>query len=415
MTALCQQALAEIHKGDLAAASRLITEAEGAGESRFVILGLRGGIHLRRHEWAEALPYFYEARTLDDDDPLMLINIGMARYELGGFASARDAFRMSILRNSNIAKAWLKVAACCLLMQEHAEALACYERCVAMAPDDSECHQGLATILSTLGEDEAALGHYQEAQRLAGDFPDAVAGAGFTLLRMGRWLEGWRDFEARWRLPQRRVATWDYRGAPLFTGTLQDLRGRIVLLREEMGFGDTIHFSRYIPLVADVAEKVIVETSPPMRRLMETIAGVANIEFFNRSMHGIGEGMPLFYPLRDIAQKLGADVQSLQFEDVASKLYPKRKREPDWLDTAELIAGLDLVITVDTAVAHLAGSLGVPVWMMSRRDCCWRWLSEGETTAWYPGPFKIYRQRHLGEWQPVLDRVAADLREWLMR
>ena len=60
------------------------------------------------------------------------------------------------------------------------------------------------------------------------------------------------------------------------------------------------------------------------------------------------------------------------------------RRLADWADTAGLISGLDLVIAVDTAVVHLAGALGKPVWMLNRFDSCWRWLMGRDDTPWYP-------------------------------
>ncbi len=83
-------------------------------------------------------------------------------------------------------------------------------------------------------------------------------------------------------------------------------------------------------------------------------------------------------------------------------------RLADWQDTADLIAGLDLVIAVDTAVAHLAGALGRPVWMLNRFDTCWRWLREREDTPWYP-TMRIFRQTAKGDWAGVMDRVRAAL------
>lgn len=80
----------------------------------------------------------------------------------------------------------------------------------------------------------------------------------------------------------------------------------------------------------------------------------------------------------------------------------------DFDDTAAIVAGLDLVVTVDTAVAHLAGGIGKPVWVLSRFDGCWRWLSERQDSPWYP-TLRLYRQAAPGEWGPVLDRVAGDI------
>lgn len=80
----------------------------------------------------------------------------------------------------------------------------------------------------------------------------------------------------------------------------------------------------------------------------------------------------------------------------------------DFDDTAALVSLLDLVITVDTSVAHLAGALGRSVWMLSRYDACWRWGAQGETTPWYPS-MKIYRQAGYGDWTEPLAAMSRDL------
>jgi len=80
----------------------------------------------------------------------------------------------------------------------------------------------------------------------------------------------------------------------------------------------------------------------------------------------------------------------------------------DFSDTAALISNLDLVISVDTSTAHLAGALGKPVWILSRYDGCWRWLSDGCDSPWYPTA-KIYRQEHVGDWETVITEISNDL------
>src|SRR5262249_38522036 len=83
----------------------------------------------------------------------------------------------------------------------------------------------------------------------------------------------------------------------------------------------------------------------------------------------------------------------------------------DFADTAGLVPHLDLVISVDTAVAHLAGAMGKPVWILSRHDNCWRWMAEREDSPWYPN-LRLYRQARSGDWPAVISRVAADLAQW---
>jgi tetratricopeptide (TPR) repeat protein len=80
----------------------------------------------------------------------------------------------------------------------------------------------------------------------------------------------------------------------------------------------------------------------------------------------------------------------------------------DFSDTAALIEQLDLLITVDTATAHLAGALGKPVWILNRYDTCWRWLLERSDSPWYPTA-TLYRQERPGDWDGVVARVRSDL------
>jgi ADP-heptose:LPS heptosyltransferase len=79
------------------------------------------------------------------------------------------------------------------------------------------------------------------------------------------------------------------------------------------------------------------------------------------------------------------------------------------VDTAALLKCLDLVVCVDTAVGHLAGALGVPVWLALSAVADWRWLREREDTVWYP-TMRLFRQRTLGEWSDVFQRIVGELR-----
>jgi Tfp pilus assembly protein PilF len=84
----------------------------------------------------------------------------------------------------------------------------------------------------------------------------------------------------------------------------------------------------------------------------------------------------------------------------------------DFADTAGVIANLDLVISVDTSVVHLAGAMGKPVWILSRFDGCWRWLAERDDSPWYPTA-RIFRQTTPDDWNSVMDRVILRLRDWI--
>ena len=121
--------------------------------------------------------------------------------------------------------------------------------------------------------------------------------------------------------------------------------------------------------------------------------------------------------LKDIS---GIDFYSLQKGDPAESELAARKDLVwpelincahllnDFADTAALMECLDLIISVDTSSAHLAGALGKPVWILNRYDSCWRWLRGREDSPWYPTA-KIYQQKQPGDWAEVIARVRVDL------
>jgi len=80
----------------------------------------------------------------------------------------------------------------------------------------------------------------------------------------------------------------------------------------------------------------------------------------------------------------------------------------DWMDTAALVSNMDLIITVDTSMVHLAGAIARPVWMLNRLDTCWRWMLRRTDSPWYP-TLRIFRQTKPRDWQPVVDEITQNL------
>lgn len=106
----------------------------------------------------------------------------------------------------------------------------------------------------------------------------------------------------------------------------------------------------------------------------------------------------------------GATADQVHGEPAGLDLLDPMADVRDFADTAALIEALDLVIAVDTAVPHLAGALGKPVWLLSRFDACWRWLCDRSDSPWYP-TLRLFRQPRPGAWAPVLTEVASALAE----
>jgi hypothetical protein len=257
-------------------------------------------------------------------------------------------------------------------------------------------------------------------------------------------------------LPRHLITLW--RGAPL--------TGRRVIIRCYRGLGDTIQFIRYAPLVKARAREVTVAAQAefiPLLRTMPAIDRVLALDrdpdprdydleievtelphVFRTTLRTIPAPIPYFcvspaalpksnhpavgivwaagdwdrrrtIPLSELAplfETPGLMFYSFQRGAAAEQSQALPAIAPRWQDVlheAGLLRSLDLLISVDTMPAHLAGALGVPVWLLLHSDPDWRWMRAREDSPWYP-TMRLFRQNRPGDWRPVLHRVAAELR-----
>jgi hypothetical protein len=290
-----------------------------------------------------------------------------------------------------------------------------------------------------------------------------------TLLGQGHLTaEAWRLYESRLRLGVRRLpeaVRWNGR----------HLDGGTILLHAEQGLGDTLQFVRYVPLVAArTGAQVVLAVQPSLVRLLQRTPGAATVIAAGSALPRFDvfvsllslpmlfettlESIPPLVPYaridpadrydvghngavrvgvvwagsagfvadraRSLPERLvltlgGVErvtLHSLQFGTTAGSaerlgLIDRMGGVGDFLDTAGRIAGLDLVIAVDTSVAHLAATMGKPVWLLSRFHGCWRWLRGREDSPWYP-TMRIFRQERSGDWESVIGRVRDELVEF---
>ncbi|MFC0205838.1 glycosyltransferase family protein [Novosphingobium soli] len=282
---------------------------------------------------------------------------------------------------------------------------------------------------------------------------------------MLRWTEAMRAgrYEAAWSLAERAMrsrdpATRDDPSRPYHQRWVWDGRScdaKRVLVRCYHGLGDTIQFARYLPLLARRAASVTVEVQPSLIPLLATLPGNARLVPFDpahplppaecdieigeldralrtappavqgpylkapRALlpHGTlglcyGSGdwdpersipAPLLEPLCGLAPCI-----TLVAEPTALPVHNPAGCPLDMDVTASLVAGCALVITVDTMIAHLAGALGVPTWLLLKAEPDWRWNPGARSTPWYPA-MRLYVQPQPGDWQSVIDTVVRDL------
>ena len=268
---------------------------------------------------------------------------------------------------------------------------------------------------------------------------DDLFSRGRDLLACGHYAEGWPLYEAR---PNR--ATTNARQLPYPEWRGEDLTGRRLLVWPEQGFGDQIMTARFLRRTG--AAHVTVATRAPLVRLFKSLADtvleiapktavprhdawVLTMSLADRlgiTLHNLPTESYLSAAAGDRRGRIGVawrgepsnPVDSLRSlpSDQAMRLLslpgaidldPGETGARDFQDTANIIAGLDLVISVDTAVAHLAGALGAPCWtLLSEGYTDWRWMRDRADSPWYP-TMRLWRQPEPGAWDAVVDEVLA--------
>src|SRR5215813_12294875 len=223
---------------------------------------------LRRFE--DALASYDQALTVRPDYAEALSNRGLTLHELTRFEDALASYDQALAVRPNFAEAFFNRGNALLKFNRIEEALASYEQALAARPDYVEALNNRGHALYELRRFEEALASYDHALTLRPDYAAAHFNEANCRLVMGDFDHGWKKFE--WRSNRNNFAQ------PVWLGSNQSA-GKTILLhaRPDLGFGDTIQFCRYVPLVAKRAARVILEVQAPLHGLMSTLCGAAQI------------------------------------------------------------------------------------------------------------------------------------------
>jgi UDP:flavonoid glycosyltransferase YjiC (YdhE family)/Flp pilus assembly protein TadD len=320
------------------------------------------------------------------------------------------------------------------------QARACYERSLALAPEQVHARYNLSTTLLVLGEWERGFREFETRWKL---FPhEAVRRNRLAPVWMGE-----EDIRGKTVLLHHEQGYGDAlqfcryaplvarRGARVILAVPRALRTvmetlgagvRIVAEGDPLPSHDYCCALMSLPLVFGTTPATTPADVPYLRadpgrvaewgrRLGPRSRARIGIVWSGRRYPPINH--PRDIPLETVCPLFDLDAQFLALQQGLTPAERERlARHPnvtlhgeeleDFADTAALIEHLDLLITVDTAVAHLAGARGKPVWLLNRLASCWRWLLERADSPWYP-TMRLFRQRSLGDWQAVVEQVRA--------
>jgi tetratricopeptide (TPR) repeat protein len=445
----------------------------------FDALNDRGRTLLDLWRPGEALIDFRKAIRIDPKSVAPLNNCGITLILLRRCEEALEILDRALSISPGLAELFNNKGNALKFLGRFDEALASYDRSIALRPDYAEAHSNRGNCLDEMGRYDEALSCYQDALALQPDHADTHWNIAVNRLRDGDLRTGWVENEWRWKIKSLQVKHRHFT-QPLWIGA-EPIDGKILLLHNEQGLGDALHFFRYVPLLAARGARIVLEVDGPLKELLSGQSGVSHClakgeaipdfdyhapltslplafdttldtipskapyisvgahaidwgaRFHSESLPRIGlvwsgnpvhnndrnRSMPLesLLPLLDVkAQFVSLQKDVRPCDDVVLRerndILQVGAELRSFVDTAALIEHLDLVISVDTSVAHLAGALGRPVWIFLPYVPDWRWLLDRTDSPWYPTA-RLFRQSQTREWRSVVDEMQPVLREFV--
>lgn len=403
-------------------------------------------------------------------------NLGTALGQVGKLNESIDAFRASIALKPESPEAHSNLGDALKQAGRIDEAIDSIDRALSINPDLMAAHNNKGTCQRALGEYDSAIESYRRALALAPALPIIHYNLAVTLLIKGDFEQGFIEYEHRYGVPEIAASTRRFT-EPRWEG--EELAGRTIVLHAEQGFGDTIQFARYAPLVKERGGRVILAVQPELIKLMHGLDGIDKLVSLDESPPKFDLHAPLLSLPRIVGTTLDtiptapylkvdeeaverwrkrlmddiaprkiaiawsgraafqddrwrsltlndlaplASIENTTFYSVQVGPAAKQLESPpqglkvidlsadltDFAETAAALMQMDLLITSDTAVAHLAGALDMPVWLLASFSPDWRWLTEREDSPWYPS-MRLFRQPQIGDWAEPIARIANEL------
>ena len=452
----------QLHRGEVAGAHTSIERAIDKNPNKASYRVAMGQILARQKYYDAAETAFEAALLIEPGNGDAYTNLGAMQFDLRRYEEAEFTLRKALIYHPNHYRAAIQLGRALLRLYKVEEAVSLFHAVLQVSPNDANAQIDIGVGYTLLGDLESAREAFEAALVNDPNNVDAHVNYAHLLFLEGDYEHGYAEHE--WRLKK-----IDYRDlsafqSPLWSG--EELAGKSVLLWGEQGLGDTLQFVRYAPHVAQSAQRVIVECNPILHQLIADMPGVDEVvdlyDGRDYDFHLPLMSLPLRHGVSDIPDKMPylsapepadlgpreglrvgliwagnphhsrdrdrsrllsefapltarADVTFYALQKgVAAKQSPPDGMRiidlgsgfADMADTAAAMRSLDLVISIDSAPAHLAGALGIPVWILLTRMPDWRWGLGRDDTPWYPS-MRLFRDEN--GWEDLFERAAAAL------
>jgi Tfp pilus assembly protein PilF len=416
---------------------------------------------LKNHE--KAIQNYTHAIKLNNDYKEAWNAQGVTFFNLKIYEESLKNFDYAIQISSSYAEAWFNRGNALRCLRKYSEALESYDEAIKINSNYIDPWLNKGAILKDQKKFNEAIFCFQKCLEFKHDLGEAHFNIGLIELLMGNFERGWNQYEYRWL---------KFGAESRFTKinwleTLNNIAGKKILVWHEQGFGDTIQFSRFvnelIKLNADVTFevqdklksffdgqikcsvksniidgdydfqipllslprlfKVTSQNIPPPIKSFLNIQNSTNrkikpkigVAFSGNPKHENDHNRSI--PMFQMEKLLGfGDYYLIQKELLEEDKFLLKQmgiscldsKIQDFRDTASIVSEMDLIISVDTSLIHLAGTLGKKSLLLLPWVPDWRWMLNESYTPWYP-TVNLIRQERLGDWEPVLNEVRQYL------
>lgn len=447
--------------------------------SRPSILANLSAVLIRQQKWIEAEKICASLLEIEPNSVEGFINLGICEQHTDNLEAALRHFNIALEIDPKSSSALVNKGNILLEKELFGAASTCFDDALKLEPSSEEGHIGLGNLNNELKNYESGLECFSKALSINPNNFQAQWNKSLSLLRLGRYQEGWRLYESRWKISGMEEHA-RHQDIPLWLGD-SPLGGRTILIHAEQGFGDAIQMSRYLPILSNqMGAKVIFEANPALMMLMQTLNPKIQIvssqlpllqqiqkqpDFqcpimslplaFETTFQTIPSQTPYLYaddekrlfwrkrlsgllktdkPFRvgitwsgsghyagkkNIKRDVPYDEvkslvntlasNSIEFHAIQKELptecllnQPKKlflhsELLENFADSAALIAELDLIVSIDTAVGHLAGAMGQKTLLLIPDPPDFMAMTNTNQSPWYPNT-KLIRQECRGIW-----------------
>jgi len=433
-------------------------------------------------EYHSALQLNRKAVKIDPSRPQTHNNLGVTLQEMGPFEEAAKSYKTAIKLNPDHSDAYSNLAVTLAESDRIDQSLKVCDDAQRKWPNDADIINARTNTYIRMNKIEKALDSIEKTFEVDPDHVQAHYVKGMALLLIGEYEAGWREYE--WRTKRRNF--WPQRNydAPIWDGG--PLKGKVVLVHWEQGFGDIIQFSRFLTVLADhIAHNAGHSGARILFDCPDKLSGLFKGDIPAEVIGDFGDDPPpfdVYIPLMSLPGRLGItnekipndvpylrnklesflkvpdpqpgtmkvglvwvsdhsasyrrkvfDIKMLarlfknksctfygiQFGSKGNEIKRYEKADNvvnlcrylgDFAHTAAIVEQMDLVISIDTYVVHLAGAMNIPAWVLLPFSPDWRWQLCRSDSRWYPS-LRLFRQPEPGDWHGVINSVSAALVE----